>query len=110
MANSGPNTNSSQFFMTTAETPWLDGKHTVFGRVVQGAEIVDKMDKLGTQSGKPRAKVKIVDCGEIFLDGPKDGLNGGGEVPQQSQQAAPAAAPAAVPAAVPAPMPAAGGA
>merc|ERR1711981_811500 len=62
MANAGPNTNGSQFFITTAETPWLDGKHTVFGRVVQGMEVVSQMDKVGTQSGKPRTKVQIVDC------------------------------------------------
>jgi len=68
MANAGPNTNGSQFFITTAETPWLDGKHTVFGRVLQGMEVVQKMESLGTQSGKPRSKVKIVDCGQLQLD------------------------------------------
>jgi len=69
MANSGPNTNGSQFFITTEKTPWLDGKHTVFGRVVDGIEVVRAMEKLGTQSGKPRGKVIIVDCGELNVDG-----------------------------------------
>merc|ERR1711907_872743 len=68
MANAGPNTNGSQFFITTAETPWLDGKHTVFGRVVQGLDVLQKMESLGTQGGKPRSKVKIVECGQLQLD------------------------------------------
>jgi peptidylprolyl isomerase len=65
MANAGPNTNGSQFFITTEQTPWLDGKHTVFGRVVDGMKIVKAMERLGTQSGKPRSKVTIVDCGQL---------------------------------------------
>jgi len=72
MANSGPNTNGSQFFITTAETPWLDGKHTVFGRVVQGGDVVQKMESCGTQSGKPRSKIKILDCGQLQLQGQED--------------------------------------
>ena len=67
MANSGPNTNGSQFFITTAETPWLDGKHTVFGRVVEGHEIVQAMEAVGTDEGKTRKKVTIADCGELQL-------------------------------------------
>jgi cyclophilin family peptidyl-prolyl cis-trans isomerase len=65
MANSGPNSNSSQFFICFAKTPWLDGKHVVFGQVVSGMEVLDKVEAVGTQSGTPRAKVVITDCGEV---------------------------------------------
>ena len=60
MANSGPGTDGSQFFLTFTATPWLDGKHTIFGEVVDGAEVLKKMEKLGTRgSGRPRARVEI---------------------------------------------------
>jgi cyclophilin family peptidyl-prolyl cis-trans isomerase len=65
MANAGPNTNGSQFFICTAATPWLDGKHVVFGKVVEGLDVVKKMEALGSQSGKTSAKVTISDCGEV---------------------------------------------
>eukprot|EP01111_Echinosteliopsis_oligospora_P018380 TRINITY_DN83_c0_g1_i1.p1 TRINITY_DN83_c0_g1~~TRINITY_DN83_c0_g1_i1.p1 ORF type:complete len:172 (-),score=38.02 TRINITY_DN83_c0_g1_i1:55-570(-) len=65
MANAGPNTNGSQFFITTVKTEWLDGKHTVFGKVLSGDEVVKLMEMQGSQSGKTSKAVVIQDCGQL---------------------------------------------
>ena len=59
------NTNGSQFFLTTAVTSWLDGKHVVFGRVTAGMDVVKAIEGVGTPSGRTSQKVVVVDCGEI---------------------------------------------
>jgi len=86
MANAGPNTNGSQFFICTAavgfaytnfrnknnnnafilfQTPWLNGKHVVFGSVVDGMDVVRAIERLGSQSGKSAGVIKIANCGQI---------------------------------------------
>merc|ERR1719460_3505728 len=65
MANSGPNTNGSQFFITTAKADWLDGKHVVFGKVVSGMATVRQVESMGSRSGKPKCKVTITHCGKV---------------------------------------------
>lgn len=65
MANAGPNTNGSQFFICTIKTEWLDGAHVVFGNVTEGLDVVDAIEELGSQSGQTSKKIMIEDCGEL---------------------------------------------
>ena len=65
MANAGPNTNGSQFFLCTVKTDWLDGKHVVFGSVTKGMEVVKTIEGYGSQSGTTSKEIKIADAGQI---------------------------------------------
>lgn len=65
MANAGPNTNGSQFFITTVKTSWLDNRHVVFGTVVEGMEVVKKIEGFGSQSGKTSKQIVVADSGQL---------------------------------------------
>jgi len=86
MANSGRHTNGSQFFITTAKTSWLDGKHVVFGKVVEGMNIVRKMEGLGTEGGKTRKPMRIADCGELKVASKKRAVDADAETQVKKQK------------------------
>jgi peptidyl-prolyl isomerase F (cyclophilin D) len=65
MANAGPNTNGSQFFLTTAKTAWLDGKHVVFGHVTEGMDVVKKIESYGSQDGRTSKKIVVAKSGQL---------------------------------------------
>lgn len=65
MANAGPGTNGSQFFLCTVVTSWLDGKHVVFGKVIDGMDVVKTVESVGSNSGTTSAKVVIAKCGQL---------------------------------------------
>jgi peptidylprolyl isomerase len=64
MANAGKNTNGSQFFITFVKCPWLDGKHVVFGEVVEGSDVVNALHAISSEEGKPKKAATIIDCGK----------------------------------------------
>mmetsp|Transcript_11608 Transcript_11608/g.17421 ORF Transcript_11608/g.17421 Transcript_11608/m.17421 type:complete len:122 (-) Transcript_11608:46-411(-) len=65
MANSGPDTNGSQFYITTAPASWLDGEHVIFGEVLEGREVVMAIEHCASQSGEPSQRVIVAGCGEL---------------------------------------------
>jgi len=78
MANAGPNTNGSQFFLCTVATPFLNGKHTVFGQVVEGYSVVKALESVGSQSGAPSYDVFIDKCGIVASSSSSSGAAAGG--------------------------------
>ncbi|KAI7876422.1 cytoplasmic peptidyl-prolyl cis-trans isomerase [Lichtheimia hyalospora FSU 10163] len=65
MANAGPNTNGSQFFITTVPCPWLDGKHVVFGEVTQGMDLVKEIEKYGSANGATKVRIEVTNSGQL---------------------------------------------
>ncbi len=65
MANAGPNTNGSQFFITFTETAWLNGAHCVFGEMIDGEDVLKQIEQAGSRSGQPGAEIKVLECGQV---------------------------------------------
>lgn len=65
MANAGPDTNGSQFFLCTVKTAWLDGKHTVFGKVTKGIDVVQNIERYGSKGGETRVPIVVAMCGQL---------------------------------------------
>ena len=65
MANADPGTNGSQFFVCTAKTEWLDGKHVVFGKIVEGMDVVREVEKVGSSSSRTAKAMVVADCGQL---------------------------------------------
>lgn len=68
MANAGPNTNGSQFFICTVPCGWLNGNHVVFGQVIDGYDVVQKMEAVGSRGGQTSQPVSIADCGQVGVE------------------------------------------
>ncbi len=68
MANAGPNTNGSQFFITVAETSWLDGRHVVFGKVLKNYALIQKIEGYGSSSGRPSKRITFDSCREVPVE------------------------------------------
>lgn len=81
MANAGANTNGSQFFITTVPTPHLDGKHVVFGKVIEGWDLIKGVEKQGSRSGRTMSPITIADCGELPLNAASGADAGGAAAP-----------------------------
>ncbi len=65
MANAGPDTNGSQFFLTFDKAPWLNGYHCVFGELIEGEDVLKHIEAVGTRDGRPRGTIKIEQCGQV---------------------------------------------